>query len=133
MNRLIVAVLCGLLFGAGMVVSDMINPARVLAFLDVTGAWDASLAFVMGSALAITVPGFWWLRKTGRAPATERGRIDAPLLIGAGLFGLGWGIAGYCPGPALASLVSALPQVFTFCAAMLAGMWLYDRTLKPRA
>ncbi len=139
MKTTLAALLAGLLFGAGLALSGMTQPDKVLAFLDLAGRWDPTLAFVMGSALLITVPGFALTRRRA-APLFEtrfyvptRQDIDLRLVAGAVLFGIGWGLAGYCPGPALASLVSALPQVLAFCAAMLAGMWLYDRTLKPRA
>lgn len=122
----LLSLLAGALFGAGLVISGMAEPGKVLAFLHLGPGWDASLAFVMGSALAITVPGFWWLRKTGRTPATERGRIDAPLLIGAGLFGLGWGIAGYCPGPALVAFSQGSGGALWLVPAMFAGQWLAD-------
>ena len=130
MNRLIVAVLCGLLFGAGMVVSDMINPARVLAFLDVTGAWDPSLAFVMGGALITTFAGYRLiLRRRGPmlAPAFQlppARRIDARLIGGAAVFGIGWGIAGFCPGGALPALGTGAWQAFVFVAALIAGIQL---------
>ena len=130
MSRLIVAVLCGLLFGAGMVVSDMINPARVLAFLDVTGAWDPSLAFVMGGALITTFAGYRLiLRQRGPmlAPAFQlppARRIDARLIGGAAVFGIGWGIAGFCPGGALPALGTGAWQAFVFVAALIAGIQL---------
>ena len=130
MSRLIVAVLCGLLFGAGMVVSDMINPARVLAFLDVTGAWDPSLAFVMGGALITTFAGYRLiLRRRGPmlAPAFQlppARRIDARLIGGAAVFGIGWGIAGFCPGGALPALGTGAWQAFVFVAALIAGIQL---------
>lgn len=134
MSRLIVSVLCGLLFGAGMVISDMINPARVLAFLDVTGAWDPSLAFVMGGAL-IPSSIAYVIRRRMDAPVTgetfhvpEGRRIDLPLVGGATLFGLGWGLVGLCPGPALAALTTGAWQVFTFVTAMLAGMAVFQLT-----
>lgn len=131
MNRLVVAVACGLLFGAGMVVSDMINPARVLAFLDVAGAWDPSLAFVMGGAL---IPSglAYLIRRRMDAPVAddafripENRAIDRPLLGGAALFGLGWGLVGLCPGPALAALTTGAWQAFVFAAALAAGMILF--------
>lgn len=121
------SLLSGALFGAGLVISGMAEPGKVHAFLKLGAGWDASLMFVMGSALALTVPGFWWLRRTGRAPATERGRIDTPLLIGAGLFGLGWGIAGYCPGPALVAFSQGSAGALWLVPAMFAGQWLADR------
>lgn len=135
MRRLIVAVACGLLFGAGLVVSDMVNPARVLAFLDVTGAWDPSLAFVMGGALIPSSIAYLFRRRM-TAPVTapefqvpEARRIDRPLILGAVMFGLGWGLVGLCPGPALAALTTGAWQVFLFVVAMLVGMGLFRLTL----
>lgn len=135
MSRLLVAIACGVLFGAGMVVSDMINPARVLAFLDVTGAWDPSLAFVMGGAL-IPSSLAYLIRRRMDAPVAaddfhvpEGRRIDRPLIGGAILFGLGWGLVGLCPGPALAALTTGAWQAFAFVAAMVAGMAVFRVTL----
>lgn len=128
----------GGLFGFGLAWSGMTNPARVLAFLDVTGDFDPTLALVMGGALAVTFPAFAWILKRPRpllAPAFRlptATRIDAPLIGGAALFGVGWGLAGLCPGPALAGLVTGSPQVLLFCAAMLAGQWLAGRLSGPR-
>ena len=139
MRRLIVAVACGLLFGAGLVVSDMINPARVLAFLDVTGAWDPSLAFVMGGALIPSSIAYLFRRRMAAPVAApefqvpEVRRIDRPLILGAVLFGLGWGLVGLCPGPALAALTTGAWQVFVFVAAMLVGMGVYRLTLDRSA
>lgn len=136
MSRLVVAIVCGLLFGSGMVISDMVNPARVLAFLDVTGAWDPSLAFVMGGAL-IPSSLAYLIRRRMAAPAAsesfhvpEGRRIDPALVGGAMLFGLGWGLVGLCPGPALAAMTTGAWQAFTFVAAMLAGMTLFRLTLQ---
>ena len=134
----LVAVLCGLLFGAGLALSDMVNPARVLAFLDVTGAWDPTLAFVMASALVPSALAYAWRRKRDRplvAPefnVPDRRRIDAPLVTGAALFGIGWGLVGLCPGPAVAGLVLLGPPAFAFVLAMLAGMAIH-RVLHIRA
>lgn len=132
--RLFIAILCGLLFGAGMIISDMVNPARVLAFLDVTGDWDPSLAFVMGGAL---IPSgiAWLIHRRMHAPVlaeefnvpTSR-VIDRPLIGGAILFGLGWGLVGLCPGPALAALTAASWQAAIFVVAMLGGMTLFRFT-----
>ena len=130
MNRLIVAVLCGLLFGAGMVVSDMINPARVLAFLDVTGAWDPSLAFVMGGALLVAAIGYRlvWRRGAplfgGRFQVPAGTDIDMKLVGGSALFGIGWGIAGFCPGAAIPALGTGRWEVALFLAAVIVGFWL---------
>ncbi|MFC5570083.1 DUF6691 family protein [Lysobacter yangpyeongensis] len=126
MKRIAFALLAGLLFGLGLAVSGMTNPDKVLNFLDIAGSWDPSLALVMGGALAVSVPGFAWLRRRGRTftgcelPPTPSSRIDARLLAGSALFGLGWGIAGYCPGPALANLAHA-GEAIVFVVAMLAG------------
>jgi hypothetical protein len=135
MIRILVALVCGVLFGAGMVVSDMINPARVLAFLDVTGAWDPSLAFVMGGAL-IPSSLAYLIRRRMDAPVAaedfhvpEGRRIDRPLVGGAILFGLGWGLVGLCPGPALAALTTGAWQAFAFVAAMVGGMAVFRVTL----
>lgn len=131
MKTVMIALLCGVLFGAGLVVSDMINPARVLAFLDVAGDWDASLAWVMGGAL-IPSSLAYWLRRRMHTPlfeggfhVPERGVIDRKLLLGAACFGLGWGLVGLCPGPAIAALTTGHWPVLLFVAAMLAGMALF--------
>ncbi|MCP4327036.1 MAG: YeeE/YedE family protein [Alphaproteobacteria bacterium] len=116
----------------------MINPAKVLSFLDVAGHWDPTLAFVMAGALAVTVPGFAWLRARnvsvfgGELKLPTRRDIDHRLVIGAVLFGVGWGLAGFCPGPALAALSTGLPDVFAFVVAMVAGMLVF-RLLSRRA
>lgn len=125
------AVIAGLLFGAGLVVSDMVNPARVLAFLDIAGAWDPSLAWVMAAALLPSALAWQWRRRrtqplcdtTFHVPT--RRDLDARLLAGAALFGIGWGLVGLCPGPAWAGLVLVPLQVLPFLGAMLAGMALY--------
>jgi uncharacterized protein len=121
----------GVMFGAGLVVSQMIDPGKVLAFLDFAGKWDPSLALVMAGALAVAVPGFWLSQARG-APA-RGGRFDAPanpgidrrLLAGAALFGVGWGLVGFCPGPAIASLAFGRWESLVFVLAMLAGAWIY--------
>jgi hypothetical protein len=137
MKSMMVAILCGLLFGAGLVVSDMVNPARVLAFLDVTGAWDPSLALVLGGAL-IPSSLAYLIRRRMAAPfvATSfdvpTGRtIDRRLITGAALFGVGWGVVGLCPGPAIAALTTGRWQILLFVAAMVGGMVLF-RVLHDR-
>jgi uncharacterized membrane protein YedE/YeeE len=126
---ILLALVAGVVFGAGLTVSDMINPARVLNFLDLAGHWDASLAFVMGGALVVVAIGYRLAFRRERpflAPEfllPVARNIDAPLLIGAALFGAGWGLAGICPGPALTGLVSFEPKMFAFVAAMLLGMF----------
>jgi uncharacterized membrane protein YedE/YeeE len=128
----------GILFGLGLAISQMINPAKVLAFLDVAGDWDPSLALVMAGAVAVSFVGFR-IAKTRRGPLLgdafqlpTRRDIDAPLIAGSLLFGVGWGLAGLCPGPAITAVLSGQGKVFLFLAAMLAGMLAY-RFLPPRA
>ncbi|WP_119166160.1 DUF6691 family protein [Algihabitans albus] len=133
-----VALLAGLLFGAGLTVSRMIDPAKVIGFLDVFGRWDPSLALVMAAAVTVTFLGFRLAGAQGRpwlAPKTSgpaRQGLDRRLIGGALLFGLGWGLAGYCPGPAVAGLALAELPTVIFVAAMLAGMLLYHLTLEER-
>jgi uncharacterized membrane protein YedE/YeeE len=109
----------GVLFGIGLWLSGMANPRKVLDFLDVTGDWDPSLLLVMGGAVAVTAAAFRPLLK--RQPMDFKSGIDAPLIAGAALFGIGWGIGGYCPGPALTALANLSAEVFVFVAAMIAG------------
>ncbi|WP_421567114.1 DUF6691 family protein [Stenotrophomonas sp. PD6] len=127
MSRL-VALLCGALFGVGLVVADMANPARVLAFLDVTGNWDVSLGLVMVGALVPSGLAYAWVRRRQRPllPGalhlpTQRG-IDRRLLSGAAVFGVGWGLMGICPGPAVVLLGTGEPLALVFFAAMMTGM-----------
>ena len=137
MRHPIVAMIAGLLFGLGLVVSGMANPAKVLGFLDLaaipSGGWDPSLAFVMGGALLAALPAFAWARRRA-APLYDKRfhwptntKIDRRLLAGSALFGLGWGLVGFCPGPAFAALLLDGWKVPLFVAAMLAGMLLHDR------
>ena len=121
------AAVAGLLFGAGLAISGMVNPAKVLGFLDVAGAWDPSLALVLAGAVGVNLVGY---RLAFRRPSplfaerfvlpTARD-LDVPLLAGAVLFGVGWGLVGYCPGPALAALSSGSPKVLVFVLAMVGG------------
>ncbi|MCP1727036.1 putative membrane protein YedE/YeeE [Natronospira proteinivora] len=142
----IAALIAGALFGLGLAISQMINPLKVLAFLDVLGHWDPSLAFVMGGAIAVTLPGFALLKRweqpilAPRFQWPQREDIDLRLLTGAGLFGIGWGLAGYCPGPGIAAIAlnvreSAFIEPFLFTAAMAVGFLLWpwiDRLLSKR-
>lgn len=133
--RLIVSILCGILFGIGLVVSDMVNPERVLAFLDVTGAWDPSLAFVMGAALVPSALAYRFRRHQSRPMFDDRfhiptsSSVDARLVVGAAMFGTGWGLVGLCPGPALAGIATGRWEVVLFATAMLAGMLGYKLTI----
>ena len=126
------AFLAGLVFGLGLLLAGMANPAKVLGFLDLAGAWDPSLALVMAGAIALALLPFAWAR---RRPYSLLGAplqlpvkraLDRRLLGGSLLFGIGWGIAGICPGPAVAILLSGHWQVLVFVAAMLAGMALFE-------
>ncbi len=128
MLKLAISALAGLLFGLGLIISMMVNPAKVLAFLDVAGAWDPSLAFVMGGALAVTMAGYAWVLRqphpwlADRFDLPARRDLDLRLLGGAALFGLGWGLAGFCPGPAVVATVLKPEAALPFVAAMLVGM-----------
>ena len=134
--RALLGLACGLLFGLGLIVSGMADPAKVLNFLDLAGSWDPSLAFVMAGAVAVTFAGYRLVWRRPRpvlmrdfdVPAATA--IDARLLAGAALFGVGWGIGGFCPGPALTSLTLAAPGTLAFVPAMLLGLWLGFRVRK---
>lgn len=126
--------LSGLLFGLGLTVSAMVNPAKVVGFLDLFGNWDPSLALVMAGGLAVTIPAFQLILKRDKPLLESRfflptsKDIDRKLIGGAVLFGVGWGIAGLCPGPALTSLVTLNGSIWLFVAAMLGGM-VFHRTV----
>ncbi len=130
---------CGLMFGAGLMVSEMSQPAKVLNFLDLFGTWDPSLAFVMAGALAVSGAGYAMAKRSGQPLFGPRhlwptkADIDPPLIFGATLFGVGWGLVGLCPGPALVNLATLSPQVIVFVAAMAGGMVLHDRWSARRA
>ncbi|WP_353980378.1 DUF6691 family protein [Salinicola endophyticus] len=125
--------LAGLLFGLGLAISGMTDPARVIGFLDVTGAWDPTLIFVLGAAVVTTFIGYRlvWRRATpllaGRFQLPSRRDLDARLLGGAALFGIGWGLSGYCPGPAVASLPGLSGPLAAFLVALVIGWWLACR------
>ena len=132
MPALLVALASGLLFGLGLMVSSMIDPAKVLNFLDVAGSWDPSLAFVMAAAIPVAAIGYTVARRRGRplvAPAFQgptATAVDRRLVAGAILFGVGWGLVGYCPGPALAALSLGTSGAWLFVAAMLVGIGAHD-------
>ena len=131
--RLLSVYLCGLLFALGLGISGMTNPTKVIGFLDIAGDWDPSLIFVMGGAVGINLILYRLTLRRNR-PLLEEAfvipshrRINARLVGGAALFGAGWGLSGYCPGPALVAAVTGWPSVLAFVAAMLAGMLLFQR------
>ena len=134
----VAAMICGLIFGWGLLISGMMQPAKVLAFLDVFGDWDPSLAVVMVAALAVAVPGFMFAKRRERPLFATKSvwptkmRVDRSLLLGSGLFGIGWGLVGLCPGPALENLATLSPHVIAFVAAMVGGMALHDFWPKRR-
>lgn len=126
----IFALLSGLIFGLDLIISGMANPAKVLNFLDVFGTWDPSLAFVMGGAIAVTAPGFALLFRSRQTPLFDstfrvptRNDLEPKLLTGAAIFGVGWGLGGFCPGPALTALPVAASGTLIFVPFMLVGMW----------
>jgi len=134
----VAALLCGFVFGLGLMISGMMQPTKVLGFLDIFGAWDPSLAVVMMAALAVSVPGFAWAQRRERPVLANqstwptRTDIDRPLVIGATMFGVGWGLVGLCPGPALENLATLSPPVIAFVVAMAAGMLLHHIRQKRR-
>jgi len=131
MKQILTAFGIGLLFGLGLVVAGMTNPAKVIGFLDFFGAWDPSLAFVMGGALGVTALGYRFalarptpvLAESFHLPTKKD--IDVRLVTGAVVFGLGWGLAGLCPGPALAGLGTFKTDILVFCASMVIGAFLF--------
>lgn len=129
---LISAFMSGLIFGIGLILSGMTDPAKVIGFLDVTGSWNPSLAFVMIGAIAVA---YFAFRTAARQSKTILGEqialpakkdIDTRLIVGSITFGIGWGLAGYCPGPAIASIATNASEPILFSAAMLAGMAIYE-------
>lgn len=135
----IISVLSGTIFGFGLALSGMLSPSKVIGFLDITGNWDPSLAFVMGGGVVVTVVSFHFILKRPHPLFGEKfhlptaSNIDRRLVIGAGLFGLGWGIGGLCPGPAISSLAYASPQVAVFVIAMVAGILIAKKAFPASA
>ena len=128
---LIIALFSGILFGFGLIVAQMVDPNKIFNFLNITGSWDPSLALVMGSALLLFIPAYKVLKHKLQQPlfADEFSlptttSIDRRLLIGAGIFGIGWGISGICPGPALVNITGGEPKIIVFIFAMMLGMYL---------
>ena len=130
--------LVGLLFGLGLLLSGMTDPAKVQGFLDLAGAWDPSLAFVMGGGVGVGLLGFAWAKKQSTSysgsvfhwPALSH--IDRALVGGSLMFGVGWGLAGFCPGPALVSMAAGNDKALVFVLAMVVGMLVFDRVCQPK-
>lgn len=136
LQRYAASLVCGLLFGAGLALSGMTRPQKVLGFLDVAGHWDASLIFVLGGAVALATLGFHFILRR-RSPLLASSfdlpkakAIDLRLIIGALIFGVGWGVSGYCPGPAIALLAAPDTEALYFLPAMVAGWWLYELAMR---
>jgi uncharacterized membrane protein YedE/YeeE len=133
MSSMIAALISGIIFGLGLCVSEMVNPTRVIGFLDVFGSWDGTLLLVMFAAVAVTAIGFPFATKrvkpllADRFVLPERSDIDTRLIAGSVIFGIGWGLAGLCPGPAIAGLVSMSPSILMFVVAMAGGQWIVSR------
>ncbi|WP_331374526.1 YeeE/YedE family protein [Sinorhizobium chiapasense] len=131
--RIVASLASGVIFGLGLSLSGMLDPARVRGFLDIARDWNPSLAFVLGGAVAVAAVGAVVARRMRKPLFDERFHlpatsvVDRRLIAGSAIFGIGWGMVGLCPGPALASLALGLPATFLFVAAMFAGMTAYDR------
>ena len=129
LNR-IFSLISGVIFGLGLTVSSMINPTKVISFLDITGKWDPSLIFVMGGAIVFTAPFFYWLKNKNKPffsssfQLTTSKKIDSKLIFGSSLFGIGWGMIGLCPGPAISSIAFLQPLSILFIFSMIAGFYI---------
>jgi uncharacterized membrane protein YedE/YeeE len=132
--RIVAHFAIGLIFGLGLVISGMVDPAKVQNFLDIFGTWDPSLAFVMAGAVAVTFAGYRlaWSNATpmldGQFHLPRTNKIDRRLILGAAVFGIGWGLGGYCPGPALTAVSLLATGTIVFVPAMLVGMWIARMT-----
>jgi uncharacterized membrane protein YedE/YeeE len=128
--------IAGLVFGVGLIVSGMSNPAKVIHFLDIAGSWDPSLGFVMLGAIPVAFVGFRFIEKQGHTTFQEplhlpgKTHLDRSLIVGGFIFGAGWAMAGFCPGPALVALGAGYGKALVFVLAMVAGMLIHDRVFK---
>ena len=135
LSNLVIIIASGILFGLGLSVSEMVNPARVLGFLNILGPWDPTLIFVMGGALTVAVPGFQYARLMHKPvlgmsfSMPGKKDLDKKLILGAVLFGIGWGLAGICPGPSLVALNAFDGRIVLFVVALLAGLLFHDKVL----
>jgi uncharacterized membrane protein YedE/YeeE len=133
MKHNLIALLCGIIFGIGLSLSQMINPNKVLNFLDITGKWDPSLIFVMMGALAVAFVSFKWILKRPAPILAEsfhisrKSSVDETLILGAAIFGIGWGMSGYCPGPAVAGLGLLSFESVVMVLAIYLGFFTYNR------
>jgi uncharacterized membrane protein YedE/YeeE len=131
MWKTLVSLFTGALFGLGLTISGMVDPAKIIGFLDFAGEWDSTLAFVMGGALLVAIPAFRLILRRPRPVLTDgfdlptKKEVDSRLLAGSAIFGIGWGLARVCPGPAVTAMTSGLIPVFAFVTAMVAGMAVY--------
>ena len=140
MNSNLSSFASGLIFGLGLVIAQMTNPVKVLAFLDVAGSWDPTLAFVMaGALLTLGISQYLIRKRPGQIQDTDlqayvspKARIDAKLITGSAIFGIGWGLSGFCPGPAIVSLTSGLAGSYVFAGAMFIGFFLFNRLHRGR-
>jgi len=140
---ILVALISGVIFGLGLIASGMNDPAKVLGFLDIAGNWDPSLALVMVSAIGVSAPAFAWTRRTSTSllgtsmQLPQRQAIDGPLLFGSAIFGVGWGLSGFCPGPGLLSIGAGYLPGIAFAISMPFGMeihgWLVDANIIQRS
>jgi len=136
MEKSVSGLLAGLVFSLGLSISGMVNPAKVLGFLDLFGAWDPSLAFVMAAGLAVTYVGFRYSQShpaplfEHRYHLPEQRQIDRPLIVGAVLFGAGWGLVGLCPGPAIAALATGNWKALLFVVSMFGGFYLHRQVFE---
>ena len=138
MKQNLIALLCGIIFGIGLSLSQMINPNKVLNFLDITGNWDPSLIFVMMGALAVAFVSFKWILKRPAPILAEsfhisrKSPVDKPLILGAAIFGIGWGMSGYCPGPAVTGLGLLSFESVIMVVAIYLGFFAYNRFFEQK-